>query len=251
MNALATSVTLSLQAFAQRPPVTPAPRGPVVLLKRRGDRPAARQWAETLSNALDAELVQLELSDLPEAAGTAGGAWHGRTAALARRLRRFGPRVVVMAAGVAWPAEIAGRLAAASGAPCLVARASRGRRAVLAATSLEDRGHPVVMEACTLATALDRPLTIVHNTIAQIAGADRGDHLEAERRLARLADELGADAVLTRSVDVASGVLTEARREDADLIVVGTSVSPPDGDPAGAVITQMARRSVLVVPPVA
>ncbi|MBL8919114.1 MAG: universal stress protein [Myxococcaceae bacterium] len=237
--------TPAIAVIQSVPPRSP----PVVLLKRRGDRPAAREWAETLSSALDAELVQLEFTGLPEGAGSPGGAWGGRTSALARRLRRFGPRVVVMAAGCGWPAESAGWLASAARAPCLVARASRGRRPVLAATSLEDPCHPVVLEACSLATALDRPLTIVHNDLAQIAGADRGVHLEAERRLARLADELGADAVLTRSVDVASGILTEARREDADLIVVGASGSPPDSGPAGAVITQMARRSVLVVPP--
>ena len=249
MNALATSTTLAVQALAGLPSFSLASRGPVVLLVDRGGaRSAARQWAMTLADALQTELVEIDLTEAIQEFGEPWAARLDRTARLAQTLQPLAARVVVLPAGAGWPAESAGGLATQTGVPCLVARAPQAHRGVLAATSLEDRRHPVLQEAASIAHAMGRPLTVLHNATARIAGAGRGVRVSLEQRLDQVASELGAEAVVTRALDAVSGILSEARREDADLIVVGASTSPSNGGPVGGRITGMARRSVLVVP---
>jgi nucleotide-binding universal stress UspA family protein len=214
---------------------------PVVLVHARHETSAPREWAEALAAALHTGLVDLQLP---------GGDTEAEDMErLARALRSLAPRLVVLPSAVGGPCESAARLAAECGVPFLVARPRRARRGVLAATSLEDARHPVLREAARVAGALGRPLTCLHNTRTRVLGADRGPGSAGlEQRLDRLATELGADVVLTRAQDPVSGIIQEARREEADLIVVGTAPSPADTGPVGARVAGLARRSVLVVP---
>lgn len=218
-------------------------RRPVVLVLEGRGRPVARDWAVELSAALNAELIELELASL---GGDTRGALD-RPQRLAATLLELGPQLVVLPTTPGWPSESAAWLARACAVPCLVARSHQGRTGLLAATSLEDRLHPVLQEAARLAGALGRPLTVVHNASAEVVKAGRGAGA-VERRLERVGVELGAEVVVTRAQDAVSGILAEARREDADLIVVGAPCSPPNTGPVGARIVGFSRRSVLIVP---
>lgn len=241
MNELTSTMTpMAVFPFPGAPRLA---RRPVVLVLDGPRRPVSREWAVTLSTALRAELVELELTGL----GVGAPGVLDRTQRLAQTLRQLEPQLVVLPAVPGWPAESAGRLASACGAPCLVARSHHARSGVLAATSLEDRRHPVLQEAARLAGALGRPLTVVHNTAVEVVSAGRGPG-GLERRLERVGTELGAEVVVTRAQDAVSGILGEARREDADLIVVGAPSSPSNTGPVGARVVGMARRSVLIVP---
>lgn len=239
-----TPATLPIQALQGAPRLA---NGPVVLVHARGETSASREWAAALATALKTELLELDFTQVVAEVGAAAAL--DRTQRLAEALRPLSPRLVVLPAVVGWPAECAGRLATACGVACLVARPHHQRRGVLAATSLEDGRYPVLKEAAVVAGALGSPLTFVHNTAVRVVGASRGRRSAGmERRLDQVATELGADVVVTRALDPVSGVLGEARREDADLIVVGASTSPANGGPVGARIAGMATRSVLIVP---
>ncbi|MDP3151901.1 MAG: universal stress protein [Archangium sp.] len=247
MNQLTSTMTMTPSALPLQglPRTSQVASRPVVLVRAKHETRASGEWAEALAAALQAQLVTLEL----EALGNQG---LDETDRLAQALRSLAPRLVVLPSVVGGPAESAGRLAAACGAPCLVARSRHAHRGVLAATSLEDRRHPVLEEAARVAGALGCPLTFLHNTRVRVMGPHRDTRAASlERRLDQLATELGADVVLTCAFDPVSAILAEAGREDADLIVVGAATSPPDSGPVGGRVAGLATRSVLVVPPAA
>jgi nucleotide-binding universal stress UspA family protein len=216
---------------------------PVLLLQDgpSADR-ASREWAVAFAAGLRAELVEGELGLSPGQRSELD-----ETQWLAPVLRSFDPQLVVIPAESTRLAANASRLAGSSGVPCLVARPRHARSTVLAATSLEDERHPVLQEGARLAEALGLPLTVVHNSEAQVVGAGRGEVL-LQRRLEVVGAELDAEVVVTRAPDPVSGILGEARREDADLIVVGASSSPEHVGPVGAAVAGLARRSVVIVP---
>ncbi len=252
-----TPVALAVVAAAEA-------RRPVVLIRR--DQSAHRHastWAVALAEALHTDLVVVRLGS--ERVLNARARWQrrfgSRTAApallsvpegrgtthLANAIAPLNPCVVVVGQAGRWPGDSAGQLASECGVPCLVARAPRGQRGVVVATSLEDERAPVVREASAWARVLGRPLTVLHNQEVSMGGAGRTGR--EEDQLEALAESLGARAVLTRSLDPVAGILDVARTDDADLIVVGASLSRSDGARRVAPrISALAKRSVMIVP---
>ncbi len=149
-----------------------------------------------------------------------------------------GTALVVMPAALGHFAHGATGLAARARVPVLLAHAARSDERVVVASNFEDPRLPVVREAARLAERLDAPLTVVHNVAgfsAQLvaAGAASGmpllptDDAELARERARsvslalAALDVLPDVSVTSRLDPVTGILEEAARADADLVVVG------------------------------
>jgi nucleotide-binding universal stress UspA family protein len=151
--------------------------------------------------------------------------------------------------------------------PVLVAR-DRGRpESIVAATDLRSPGYPVLTAAAELGGCLEARVVAVHNVhpLALLVGTGGAwppiallpaDPSRASRsaRLARAAERLAVEAcaVVRDEPSVADAVLDEARRQDADLVVVGTR---PRGwlqqllaESVARQIVDRSTRSVLVAP---
>lgn len=203
-------------------------RQPVVLLRQeRATHLHANRWAQELARGLQTELVVVRLMGEPRRGRRRQSARADDVrrvmGAQARWLRRFGgqrslpallslsnktstpqlgrvlaelrPRVVVMGSAGVWPGDSAAWLSRECGSPCLVARPSHGR-GVVAASSLEDAGLPVLGEAAAWARALGRPLTVVHNREPPIIESTSSNTTEG--LLWGAAERLGADAASLR-----------------------------------------------------
>ncbi|MDP2275605.1 MAG: universal stress protein [Archangium sp.] len=260
----------------------PQPRRPVVLLRYEGAAHLnARRWAGVLAAAFDTELIVVRL--IEERALRLGGVlrpaaapmnealkvidarvrWQRRfgegraqpalislpnegTSQLAQALATLGPQVVVLGSARTWPGDCVAQLATESGTPFLIARPARTGAGVVAATSLTEAQFPVLKEAQAWATALGRPLTLLHNIEPRLGQSLRTG---LEEKMETFAQEHGAAVAFTRAYDPVSSILDVARADDADVIVVGASASRSDAARRVAPrIVSMAKRSVMVVP---
>ena len=186
------------------------------------------------------------------------GDWVGELATLARR--KGSDWIVVPAGGVSGMAAEA--LAAAAGCPVLVARAPTTRSTLLVSA---DAGHDIsaaLASAAELSEVLNAPVLAFRNILGRPAErfapeidglAERWDQirrerlpLEAGRRIPSL------DVLLGCAPDRAQALLSQALREDAEMILVTATPLQPgssasDGSLAASVADQ-AVRSVLLVP---
>lgn len=243
--------------------------GPRALILRvdGGDAPAepARARARALADRFHGAEQVLVLDPLasgarlagPEAAHASRSAprrWLTRAALLARRdwlrrtvvdvARRVHARLLVLpATGWVTPA-LALDLAAGSGVPTLVVRASTTANRIVAATDLRDPGLPVVAGAAAWAHDVDASLLLVHD----------GDSPGARARLVRAARAVGGEAqvTLTAHDDPARALLALSHQAGADLVMVGARRRPwwdlrPRPRVAELVVAG-ARSSVLLVP---
>ncbi|MBE2254225.1 MAG: universal stress protein [Myxococcus sp.] len=184
------------------------------------------------------------------------------TTNLAGALQGLDPRLVVVPSTGLWPGDSVSRLSLEANVPVLVARREPGHAPVIAASSLTDRRLPVLEQGASVAHALGRSLTFVHN-VDPLVLAWTGDSLSpfvlpsAEQRVARHAAdqlELAADAhdagvTITRQGDPVGGILAAARRAHADLVVVGADPKPSLlSRRVTARVVASAPESVLVVP---
>jgi len=157
-------------------------------------------------------------------------------------------------------------LARTSGLPVWVAREARSDDTIVAATDLEDATYPVVRAATRLADRLRTSVVAVHNlrprashprgpggvlpsvdTVAEITK-------DKTERLSQLARQLRTktDCVMRHDDSTADAILGEARRRDADAVMVGTREQAwfkrLSGGGVAARVVQQARRSVIVTP---
>ncbi len=157
-------------------------------------------------------------------------------------------------------------LASTSGVPVLVAREATHDETIVAATDLESEGYPVLRRAAQLGQQLDAPVIALHNVnpVSFVGGIGDawpmmvlpgGPVREARSaRLSQISESLPVDAsaVIRNEVNPVDAILGEARRHDADLVVVGTRRrSWFDRLVTGSVAAQVvnrAKRSVLVTP---
>ena len=154
-------------------------------------------------------------------------------------------------------------LAAAAAVPVLVAREATHDETILAATDLESDGYPVLRLAAQLGQQLDAPVVALHNVnpVSCVGVAWPMIVLPAvpavEARSARLSQvwanlSFGASAVIRDEFNPVDAILWEARKRDADLLVVGTRRRGwfdrlVTGSVAAQVVNR-AKRSVLVTP---
>jgi nucleotide-binding universal stress UspA family protein len=150
-------------------------------------------------------------------------------------------------------------LARASGCPVLVARAPTSRSTLLIASDLSDDLYLISSRAAALAEALHAPVLAFHDVGFQLpelssrvnALNDTWSRVQAERLDAsghRRLPEL--EVLLAHGNDRVETLLQQARREDAEIIIVGASErAAADGSPElAAAVVDRAIRSVLVVP---
>lgn len=154
-------------------------------------------------------------------------------------------------------------LAAAAAVPVLVAREATRDETIVAATDLESDGYPVLRLAAQLGQQLDAPVVALHNVnpVSCVGVAWPMIVLPAvpavEARSARLSQvwanlSFGASAVIRDEFNPVDAILWEARKRDADLLVVGTRRRGwfdrlVTGSVAAQVVNR-AKRSVLVTP---
>lgn len=151
-------------------------------------------------------------------------------------------------------------LARAAGRPVLVARGPTSRSTLLVATDVSDDLYSIFSRAATLAEALHAPVLAFHDaalrapelssrvkTLTDVWAQIQTERMETKRH--RRLPEL--EVLLAHGTDRVETILQLARREDAEILVVGASEGAPvaaDRDVAAAVVDR-AIRSVLVVPP--
>jgi nucleotide-binding universal stress UspA family protein len=176
--------------------------------------------------------------------------------------------VVVSGADTASGADIMTIVAEAK-VPVLVSRKAQPSESIVAATDLLNESVPVLRRGVQLSTATDNEITFVHNVEPRpqyfVGTVDRGGFVielppEPERvklkedRLRKIAAELGSDinTVIANKEDTANAILAVARRNQADLVVVGrhhrTWIERVFGENVAAAVVERAERSVLVVP---
>ena len=158
-------------------------------------------------------------------------------------------------------------LASTSGVPVLLAREATHDETIIAATDLQSEGYPVLRRAAQLGQQLDAPVLAVHNVnpVSVVVRVDmawpitvlQGDPVREARsaRLSQICSErlpVEASAVIRNEVNPVDAILGEARKHNADLVVVGTRRRGWFGRLlAGSVAAQVvnrAKRSVLVTP---
>jgi nucleotide-binding universal stress UspA family protein len=177
----------------------------------------------------------------------------------ARQVRETGVDWIVLQHRPAGSGVLATALARASGRPVLVAREPTRRSTLLVATDVDGDLQPLWSRTAVLAEALHAPVLAFHNVVYRASGrSSRVDtllagwsQLQAERLQVaghqRLPD---LEVLLAHGSDRVETILNQARREDAEIIVVaagGDAVSGAQDDLAAAVVDR-AVRSVLVVP---
>lgn len=144
------------------------------------------------------------------------------------------------------------RLARQTGCSVLIPRGHSSFLTVVAATDLQDENIPVLRQAAQVATTLDATSIAVHSVVdvAQVASPAKLD--DRRRTLARAMLDIDRqfEAVVVHAADAAQGILEQAHRRDADLIVVGVRPArhPTSASATTASVIQGARRSVLVTP---
>jgi hypothetical protein len=152
-------------------------------------------------------------------------------------------------------------LAHAARCPVLVARAPTTNSVLLVATEAQQDHYPALKRAARLALPLRSPVMVLHDIAnlpetarlsAQVdALAGPWALLQRECQVGRTGQCLPCiDILLARSGDRVAGVLEQARREDAELIIVSTSDAEPFAPPArfAEAVANRALRSVLIVP---
>jgi nucleotide-binding universal stress UspA family protein len=158
-----------------------------------------------------------------------------------------------------------------SGAAVLLSRPMQPRNLVIAASDLATAQTPVLREGLAVGHTLGGEVTFVHNLdpfsgpMSYVVGdgmmmlpvpglTDDGTYQRRQDRLRSVAEDLGGDAgtEVLRRVDTADAILEVARRERADLIVVGhrerSWLASLFGESIAANVIDRAARSVLVVP---
>jgi nucleotide-binding universal stress UspA family protein len=149
-------------------------------------------------------------------------------------------------------------LARAAGCPVLVARQPTSRSTLLVATDLGDDLAAIFRRAAALAGALHAPVLAFHdaafptpglssrvNTLTDVWAQIQTErmHVMGHQRLPEL------EVLLAHGTDRVSAILQQARREDAEILVVGLSEQAASGsDELAASVVDRAIRSVLVVP---
>lgn len=211
----------------------------------------ARAWVErVLGEDLPAERLELRI-----------GAFVGETA---RHAEELGAALIVIGPHDGPFGSMVTRLAQISSTPVLVARPSIGGPAIVAGTDMSDDGFPVLRLAATFASQLDAPLVAVHNEDSTGAGGgwltwgssvrSDADVSDAARRLSLACVRLGvaSEAVVSNEVTAVRALLREARRRDADMVVVGAHrhswFERLLGGGVAARVIDGASRSVLVAP---
>jgi nucleotide-binding universal stress UspA family protein len=224
--------------------------------------PAGKAWLEATRRLLAAtrETRRFCADVLPHAELSeriiSGGADIAREAAHLARQRQVG--WIVMPALREGCGRSATALARASGCPVLVARAPTSRSTLLVASDVSDDVYPLCSRAAALAEALHAPVLAFHDVGCRVpelssrlnALTDTWAQLQTERlevgghqRLPEL------ELLLAHGSDRAETILQQARREDAEIIIVGAGPDADGADDATArAVVERAIRSVLVVP---
>lgn len=155
--------------------------------------------------------------------------------------------------------EAAVALARASSRPVLVARPPTTRHTLLVATEAGMDNHPALANAARLAVALHAPV-LVFQDVQGLSSRDtfpsQVDVLAESWRKARepLEDEINRrppelDVVLACSGDRVDGILQQARREDAGMIIMSLPGMKGPCDELVRAVVDGALRSVLIIPP--
>lgn len=178
--------------------------------------------------------------------------------AVAMLVRERGVEWIVMAERGDGGGRSATALALASRCPVLVARAPTSRSTLLVASDVSEDLYPISSRAAALAEALHAPVLAFHdvgfrvpelssrvNALTEAWAEIQTERLEASghQRLPEL------EVLLGHGTDRVETILVQARREDAEIIVIGVSqdAASADNDLAARVVDR-AVRSVLVVP---
>jgi nucleotide-binding universal stress UspA family protein len=149
-------------------------------------------------------------------------------------------------------------LARAAGSPVLVARAPTSRSTLLVASDVSDDLHSICSRAAALAEALHAPVLAFHdaafrpsglssrvNTLTEVWAQIQTERMKAQRHQ-RLPD---LEVLLAHGTDRVKTILDQARREDAEILIVGVSEGGASAcDELAAAVVDRAIRSVLVVP---
>lgn len=267
----------------------------LLLLQSLDAGEASVSWAQSLADALDAELdVCRVLGDLPRPSSLPPGqswldatrkllaasretrAWCGEALPdatlwdralpgavesvedLAQLARGRGVGWIVLPAAGERPGELATALARAAGCPVLVARAPTSRCTLLVATEADENNDPALRRAARLAAALQAPVLAFHDVsvpssrpsfVPQVTLlAERWKEIQNEAVQAGSDQRLpGLEVLLAHGSDRVEAILQQARREDAEMVIVS---SPPGvgRQSFAASVVERAVRSVLVVP---
>jgi nucleotide-binding universal stress UspA family protein len=218
------------------------------------DERATRAWLRDCCVEIDAV----------EQVAVVEGPFEGETAAYAAGV---GARWIVLAPRSGTTGRSVTQLAHSCQVPVLVARASGKPETIVAATDLRAPGHPVLKAAAEIGSCLKARVIALHNINPLLLSVGTGagwppiallpaDPSRAERsaRLARAAQRLGvaASAVVRDEPSVVDAILDEAKRQNADMVAVGTrergGLSPLLLEGVSAQIVERATRSVLVTP---
>lgn len=185
------------------------------------------------------------------------GDWVNELSALARRQ---GSDWLVLPADVASGAATLA-LARSAGCPVLVARAPTTRSTLLVSAQPEEDEAATLNGAAELSEALNAPVLAFRNVFGRPAGerfapeiealAARWNLIQHERHPLEAGRRIPAlDVVLGCTSDHVAALLSQAVREDAEMIVIGAGQAAPAGDDSlPAAVVERAVRSVVVVPP--
>lgn len=107
---------------------------------------------------------------------------------------------------------------------------SEGQIKVLVCVTGQKTCERLIQEGSSIAKQFDGKVSVVH--VAAQGSAILGNHHEGEalEYLFRAADEVGADMTVLRTEDTMDTLVTFAREQQADCIVVGTGSGRDGGD---------------------
>jgi nucleotide-binding universal stress UspA family protein len=229
----------------------------------RADLAPGKAWLEATRRLLAttretrrwcaAVLPNAELSERP----IADGADAVRETAL--RAGERGADWIVMQDGPESCGGSATALARASGCPVLVARPPTSRSTLLVATDVRGDLYPLSSRAAALAEALHAPVLAFHDVgfctdepISRVnVLTEAWSKVQTECLLAGGNQRLPElEVLLAHGSDRVETILAQARREDAEIIIVGTGDGPAHDAEEGlaAAVVDRAACSVLVVP---
>lgn len=193
-------------------------------------------------------------AELVDRAVPGGQGYVEKLASIARQRRATW---LVVPAGQGPRGSLAVALALRACCPVLVARAPMSRCTLLVAAEPEGANHAVLRNAARLAEAFHAPVLAFYNlgsappdSFVPPSRALTAPWRELQREASREQSEYRLpelDVLLAHGRDRVQAVLGQARREDADMIVVGVSSEGP-ADGFAASVVEQALRSVLVVP---
>lgn len=174
--------------------------------------------------------------------------------------------LIVVAPSFARSGAVITSIARSTGVPTLVARVTRNYKVIVAAVDLQDIGRTLLLKASRFALRFKAELVVVHN-VASPQPVDWANWHQARQLVAEPADVMHAaallrefvvgiegitDTVVTTNARAADAVMGEARKRNAELIVVGTH--PPNRASQGgrgsiaARLVSHAAIGVLVIP---